>query len=245
MFDNKYDVDDIAYYLNEINSLLKNENKDELVLPEDSIKGDQVNPIAENLQKIYHELLRRKDEEFDERMKKQRYERGYADIDVWNMYDWFLKTVKPMLMQYRKNHIGSPASLGENYKNEEGIWVNDKCHDEWNVILDRMIFLLNEMDEDTCSMVNPFQEDVEKAHDEFSEKYGVFGDGLKSGEEKEKEKTSGDIRIYFPTDEPGRDDVKQLFADYHNAENAIAEYRNRCKDEFFELFNKYFWDLWD
>ena len=34
----------------------------------------------------------------------------------------------------------SPSYLRENYTNEEGILVTDTCHDEWDKILDNMIF---------------------------------------------------------------------------------------------------------
>ena len=54
--------------------------------------------------------------------------------------------------------MGSPAYLGQNYTNEEGILVNDTCHEEWDKILDQMIFLWREIDENTCSQKNPYDE---------------------------------------------------------------------------------------
>ena len=53
--------------------------------------------------------------------------------------------------------MGSPASLGDNYVNEEGVLVNDKCHEEWDAVLDKMIFLLGEMDEESCTKKNPHE----------------------------------------------------------------------------------------
>ena len=71
----------------------------------------------------------------------QRIFRGYADCDKWNMYSYLQKLIPEMLQDMRDNRHGSPGYLGENYKNEEGILVNDTCHEEWDKILDHMIFL--------------------------------------------------------------------------------------------------------
>ena len=51
--------------------------------------------------------------------------------------------------------------------------------------------------------------------------------------------------MYFPDDEPGRDDVKELTKNWLEECQAIDKYRDDCKNEFFELFSKYFWSLWD
>lgn len=75
---------------------------------------------------------------------KQRIVRGYADPDVWNMYG-YLQVLMPDMLEYLKNNrCGSPSYLGENYTNEDGLLVNDTCHEEWDKILDRMIFLWKE-----------------------------------------------------------------------------------------------------
>lgn len=191
------------------------------------------------------DAFKEKDEAAEEAFEQQRVERGWADSDVWNMCDWFIDTIRPMLQHLRKTHTGSPSYLGTNYENEEGILVNDTCHDEWNEILDRMIFLLGEMREDTCSQKNPYEEDVMSAYDRFHEKYGFFGDGLKTKGEKAAEEERGSYRMYFPSDEPGRDDIRELFDKYHAEEKKLHDYRNACKDEFFVLFSKHFYALWD
>lgn len=245
MFIKNYDASDISYYLAEINKLLKDENSEKITLDEASVDPEAIDPIVENLQKIYFELRRKEDEKFEDKMRQQRYERGYSDRDVWNINTWFISTLKPMLIQLRKDHAGSPAFLGKNYQNENGIWVNDTCHEEWDKILDRMIFLLGEMDEETCTKTNPYDEEMDKARNEFHEKYGFFGEGLKSEEEKAAEEKSGLKRMYFPSDEPGREDVNELTDKWLAENQAIDKYRDDCKNEFFELFSKYFWNLWD
>ena len=175
----------------------------------------------------------------------QRAERGFSDCDVWNMYSWFIDTIKGMLQQLRDTHTSSPGYLGENYTNEKGYLVNTKCHAEWDAILDRMIFLLGEMDEATCTEKNKYEDAVMEAYDSFHEKYGMFGDGLKTEGQKEYEAKRHSHRMYFPDDEPGRDDIKELFDKYHAEEKRLNDYRNSCKDEFFRLFSKHFYSLWD
>lgn len=108
----------------------------------------------------------------------QRMKHGYDDTDSWEIYSFFLNTVKPLLEQYRENHYGVPMLHGyeQNY---------DDTEKEWNSIIDRMIFLLGEMNEN-----NHLEKD------------------------------------------------DYLTKDYD-------KYMNECKDEFFQLFSKYFYYLWD
>ena len=86
----------------------------------------------------------------------QRIVRGYAECDVWNMDGYLQRLVPDMLQDLKDNRNGSPSYLGENYTNEEGILVNDTCHDEWDKILDNMIFLWRESNEETCKRINPY-----------------------------------------------------------------------------------------
>ena len=122
----------------------------------------------------------KKDKRLERKYGRQRVKRGYSDRDVWDIDLWFLSVMPKMLQQLKETRHGSPAELGESYVNDDGGMVNDKCHEEWDKILDRMIFLLGEMNEDISEI--------------------------------SREKVS---------------------------------YREKCKNEFFELFSKYFWYLWD
>lgn len=89
---------------------------------------------------------------------KQRITRGYCDCDVWEMFSFLQTLIPDMLQTLKDTRTGSPGYLGENYTNENGILVNDTCHEEWNCILDKMIFLWREAEKDTCSQKNPFDE---------------------------------------------------------------------------------------
>ena len=106
----------------------------------------------------------------------QRALRGWADCDAWNIDTWFLEVMPQILQNLKDNLHTHPGTMTEA---------------EWNSILGTMIFLLSEMNEDTCSQ---------------------------------------------------RNDTSDNF---FYRERALFNYRDHCKDEFFKLFSKYFWDLWD
>lgn len=116
---------------------------------------------------------------------KQRITRGYCDCDVWEMFSFLQTLIPDMLQTLKDTRTGSPGYLGENYTNENGILVNDTCHEEWNCILDKMIFLWREAEKDTCSQKNPFDEAHSKAMDEFTERFGLFGNKLQTEKELE------------------------------------------------------------
>ena len=68
------------------------------------------------------------------RSRCQRFKRGYSYGDVWNMCDWFTRTVKPMLIHLKNNGISRPMEF--------------KHRSEWEAVLEEMIDCLNFMDED-------------------------------------------------------------------------------------------------
>lgn len=111
--------------------------------------------------------------------------RGYDEYATWETCSWFIDTMKPILKEYNSIRNGSPTVL-DNYLElqESGVDVIEENEKAWNNIVNRMIELLDLMDE--C---NPKYLDMD-------------------WEQEEKE-------------------------------------RNAAKDEFFELFSKYFYALWD
>lgn len=89
---------------------------------------------------VYKELLGEKymtDKEYEKKWAKQRAKKGYCDIDLWNIDCFIQNTLLKMLKEFRKSHHCYPMCI---------------TSEEWDNILDRMIFLLTEMDEETCSM---------------------------------------------------------------------------------------------
>lgn len=173
----------------------------------------------------------------------QRIVRGYADCDKWNMYRYLQNLIPDMLQDLRDERHGSPGYLGKNYANEDGILVNDTCHEEWDKILDHMIFLWRESNEYTCTRKNPYEEEHHKAHKKFTEKYGLLGEKLQTEEElEENRKRGGGGTIHFMKDLP---EYKEISDKYLEEERKLDEYRNKSKDEAMDMLKEYFFSLWD
>lgn len=75
--------------------------------------------------------------EFERKMAKQRARKGYCDLDVWNIDTFIEDRLYNILKEFKKKHMTYPMDI---------------TSEEWNDILSRMIFLLEEMNEDTCSI---------------------------------------------------------------------------------------------
>lgn len=121
---------------------------------------------------------------YDFRCRCQRFKRGWAYGDVWDMDVWFMRTVKPMLTHLKDHGIGIP---GEFCIGEDGNRIY------WENTLTEMISCLELMDEDNA------------------EKYLGISDDNRSVES------------------------------YKKVHDLMEENKNR----FFELFSKYYFDLWD
>lgn len=173
----------------------------------------------------------------------QRTTRGYSDFDKWNMYSFLQTLIPEMLQDMRDNRHGSPSYLGENYTNDKGILVNDTCHDEWDKLLDHMIFLWRESAEDTCTRKNPYEEEYDKAHTEFTDKYGLLGEKLQTEDElEESRKRGGGCTMHFMSELP---EYKDISDKYNTEERELDTYRLGCKNEAMDLLKKHFYALWD
>lgn len=76
----------------------------------------------------------------------------------------------------------------------------------------------------------------------FENKYGLFGENLRTEKEKAEEKEKGTRRLYMLGDVPEYKEISDL---YFNESRALGDYRDDCKNKALELFSKWFWDLWD
>lgn len=119
------------------------------------------------------------------RKRIQRFIRGYAYSDVWDIDAWFMNTLKPMLIHLRDHGIGIPMDLYQ-----EGAENERK---KWEIVLTEMISLLTLMDEDEA-----------RKH----------------------------LEIY---------DSDYSIESYQKVNDFMEDTKNR----FFELFSKYFYNLWD
>ncbi|OON85732.1 hypothetical protein BXO88_10760 [Oribacterium sp. C9] len=176
----------------------------------------------------------------------QRIRYGYCDRDVWAIDWWFLNVVPNMLEDLKDTAHGYPDSPGDYSQVLIGTGFPEDVDEEgmkkWKGILSDMIFLLREANEDTCTKTNPYEEEYEKASKEFTDKYGFFGEGLKTEEDRAEEKEKGYHRMYMLSDVPEYKNISDL---HYEEERKIAEYRDECKDRGMDLFKTWFWNLWD
>jgi len=190
--------------------------------------------------------FRKKDEKYKKKWAKQRAKRGYSDCDAWNIYGWFLEVMPKAIKTMKKDLHGCPCFCGEENREAVESGQAKENFEKWKEILDRMTFLLHEMDEEKCSMKNEFAKKREKIDEEFIFKYGFCGEKLKTEEMLKEEEESHYSRFLSPLDFPELyPDYKELSDNYLKKEEEIEKYREECKNEFFELFSKYFWNMWD
>ena len=174
----------------------------------------------------------------------QRICRGYCDQDIFSIFDWFLGIMPSMLEEFRDNMHGCPDAPG---LVSHRVFLDDADKDTesmkaWTAVLDKIIFLLKEAGENTCSRTNPYEEAFHNASREFEEKYGEWGEKLLTPKEQDDMKNNRGQRIYFPGDV---EEYKELSDRYLEEERKIAAYRRDCKDEALKLFSEWFYDLWD
>ena len=102
--------------------------------------------------------------------------------------------------------------------------------------------MFREANEETCHRKNPYEEAYDQAREAFTRKYGMFGEKLKTEEEKEQEKDKGYYCVHTMSDVP---EYKEILDQWFAAEKELAAYRDRCMKEGMKLFTRYLWDLWD
>ena len=72
---------------------------------------------------------------------------GYSPVAQWETFGWFIDVMKKILTNYRYNRMGSPVVI-DNFFDVKEENSNDVVNEEeYNAILDRMIILLDLMDE--------------------------------------------------------------------------------------------------
>lgn len=146
--------------------------------------------------------------------------RGFSDGDIWRMHD-YLQMQIPNMLQYLKDYrIGSPVSLS--LTNEPG---DDSCHEEWDKILNQMIFWWRESYEYSSSRKNPYEKEYYEVLSEFYKKY----------EDPNK-------RIMMMNEDTR---YKEISDKYEMAEGELGQYREECKDKAMDMMKEYFYYLWD
>lgn len=173
----------------------------------------------------------------------ERITRGYCDYDIFAIDSWFLGIMPTMLEDFRDHlhgcpvapdQIGHPVFLDDKEKDSK----DNELMNEWRGVLNRMIFLLREANEETCTRENQYYDQYWKAEQEFEDKYGSFGEKLLT----EEEKKGPGIRWHMMDEIPQYKPIHDL---YFDEERKLEAYRKECKEEALALFNKWFYDLWD
>lgn len=186
----------------------------------------------------------RDDVNYEKKWAEQRAKRGFSDMDASEIDTWFMKVMPEMLKQFRRNSQSYPSCFITDPEHPEDTWEEDSA--KWDKVLERMIFLLNEMDEDKCSLKNPYAEEYYRITFDFRQKYGAFGEKAKTPEMLAEEEGEPGVRMCFATDFPNLyPTARKVHEDYFDYEKKIEGYREDCKNKFFELFSKYFWALWN
>lgn len=180
----------------------------------------------------------------DLRRCHERIWRGYCDHDIFSIDYWFLGLMPTMLEDFKDHLHGCPVApdypshavfLDEKEKSNEAM-------KEWQGVLDRMIFLMKEAGEETCSRKNPYEDDFDQINEEFQERYGAFGEKLCTEKEKVDSKSGRGTVWHMAHEIP---EYKPTWDNYMKEESRLAQYRQECKDEALALFSKWFYSLWD
>ena len=196
---------------------------------------------------------------------KERAKFGFCRRDIWGIDTWFLHIMPRMIEKLRDTHLGFPTFFTEEYYelNKENIslskndfcnhvYYNDYenlyekldewCNNRWIEVLSEMIFLFDECDDEKCTMKNEYYEEYSKMSREFDKKYGFSGEKLRTQEEIESDKKTGNLTNHSMRELP---ENKNILDKYFKRQDEIDKYKTKCKKEALNMFVKYFDDLWD
>ena len=178
---------------------------------------------------IYRIIDKIKDFPRDLKHLYQRAKKGYSYRDLWSIDYWFMEIMPKMLTDFKKNLHGCPAQFTTTDDDTQNQDV-EKGMKDWEDIIDRMIFCFKEMNDETCSMENEYKDEYFKQLHKPNEDW-LIPCGEKDGG-----------KIYRMNE---REVEPELEKNYHKKMLEIEEYKDKMKNEGFELFSKYFWNLWD
>ena len=102
---------------------------------------------------------------------------GYSPVAQFETFEWFMDVMKEILTNYRYNRMGSPVVI-DNFFDVKEENSNDVVNEEaYNAILDRMIVLLDLMDENN-QLYNDmdWKEAAKKKEDAKNEFFKLFSE---------------------------------------------------------------------
>jgi hypothetical protein len=140
-----------------------------------------------------------------------------------------MKVMPNMLTDLKNNKHGCPIQFVKTDDNQEDF---EKGMKEWHAVLDRMIFCFREMNDDTCSLKNEYDDEYRRQLNKPNEGK-PFKDWFVKNEDRETYSLiQGEV-------DP------ELAENHRNKIIEIEAYKEKMKDEGLALFSKYFWNLWD
>ena len=105
--------------------------------------------ISELIEKIYAKLYVFFDKLKDQIVwRTQRFIKGYAIVDVWNVDYWFINNCDKILKEFKEKNNSIPAYFIDDILKEERdptVIESEKAYKEWMNIIDKMIKLLEIM----------------------------------------------------------------------------------------------------
>ena len=180
-------------------------------------------------------LYKLKEKFFDLRMKCQRFRRGYASIDVWSMKYWFQETFPKMIIYLRDMKHGAPEEKFEEVDNFPLLWVAEQS----KILLEQ-------------KKKNGYEEEINlyNGNDKIFDRWWLVLSRIAYCLQESSEDQTTEINEYTEkfdklTWVEQVDPDSELREKWFNRDEEIAEYRDKMKDEAFDLLKKYFWHLWD
>jgi len=148
-------------------------------------------------------FYRIKDSISDLKFRCQRFLRGWADIDCWDIDYWFLNTIVPMLTYLKNNLHSHPVDITE---------------EEWKSILEKMIECFTEANEDTCSHKNRYEEEYMRYLNEYYSmlRSGKLSSGIENKHSEISDKYLSDEMKILNYREEKLHEGLELFSDWFN-----------------------------
>lgn len=122
--------------------------------------------------KIYVTLDRIKDQLL---WRSQRFIKGYATVDAWNVDYWFITNIEKILKEIKEKNDSIPGYFLEDVFSQQRDPTKeekDKAWNEWMSIIDRMIELIEIMKKDPDSEEEFYY--IDKCKDEFFKLFSKY-----------------------------------------------------------------------
>lgn len=204
-----------------------------------------------------------KDWFYERKYRRQRAKNKYSIDMCFNLNYSLLEILPKMIEELREMKHGYPMDmkfeevdlysiefkadcireLEDEFKKEGYDKPNlDDDFTRWQIILMRMIYCLQQADENQTEIENKYYEEFHRQSWPDTSNTKKFKDFWNTITEPIKFDKKGKPKLY----KLKQNEVdKTLKENYFNRESEINKYRDDMKTEAFNLINKYFWCLWD